>query len=555
VAVLSLQSLIERLGHATSAAAENGDAELLRRFVARRDEAAFELLVWRHGAMVLNLCRRMLRSEQDAEDAFQATFLALAREAYRISSRNSLGGWLYRVAFRIALKLRTAGERVRPTPVPEYAGPDSTTEVDAADLRGVLDEEVRRLPAKYRLPFLLCCLEGRSNSEAALEIGCPRGTVDSRLSWAKRRLRDRLLRRGVGPAAAALALESLAGTDAAATVPTALIRDTVRSSFAFLGGAAGVLPAPAALARGVLHTMFLDRMKRTVLTLAAVAFLAGGAGWATFYSQAQDKSKDAKSPPADVQKADKHKPPPAPAPKPRESNAPAAGADVAGRNQAIRASLDRVVDIERPINASLHDVLEFLSDRFEVTIHVDDVAFRRLDPPVENVEEMPVKLHKQPGSTLHNILDMILKEFDGTAIVKRGAIYVVPVRSNASVMTSDGPVSRGLFDRVKLSQEEQPFADAIRYVVDQTGANIVIDGRAKELTKKTVSAHLQDAPLLTAVRVLADSIDLAVVTRDNVIYITTPENALKWKTDHPARSTIPAPKSAAPELPTETKKM
>src|SRR5258708_29454431 len=103
-------------------------------------------------------------------------------------------------------------------PVPDRTGPDSTTEVDAGDLRGVLDEEIRRLPAKYRLAFLLCCLEGRSNSEAAREIGCPRGTVDSRLSWAKRRLRDRLLQRGVGPAAAALALESPPGADTPATL-------------------------------------------------------------------------------------------------------------------------------------------------------------------------------------------------------------------------------------------------------------------------------------------------------------------------------------------------
>src|SRR5258708_34173100 len=98
-------------------------------------------------------------------------------------------------------------------PVPDRTGPDSTTEVDAGDLRGVIDEEVRRLPAKYRLAFLLCCLEGRSNSEAAREIGCPRGPVDSPLSWAKQRLRHRLLRRGVGPAAAPLALEAPAGAE------------------------------------------------------------------------------------------------------------------------------------------------------------------------------------------------------------------------------------------------------------------------------------------------------------------------------------------------------
>src|SRR5262249_48076781 len=160
-------------------------------------------LVWRHGAMVLNLCRRVLRNEQDAEDAFQATFLALAREAHRIRSRESLSGWLYRVAFRIGLRARRSARPILPVPVPDRGGPDSTIAVESAESRGILDEEVQRLPTKYRLPFVLCCLSGRTNSEAAAELGCPRGTVDSRLSWAKRRLRSRLLKRGLAPAVAA----------------------------------------------------------------------------------------------------------------------------------------------------------------------------------------------------------------------------------------------------------------------------------------------------------------------------------------------------------------
>src|SRR5262249_17946298 len=155
-----------------SAATENGDAELLRRFVLNRDEAAFELLVWRHGAMVLNLCRRMLRHEQDAEDAFQATFLALAGEAHRIGKRDSLGGWLYRVACRIAMKSRAVRHRVRADGLPDCFGPDTTAAVDGAEIRALIDAEVSRLPTKYRLPFVLCILSGRSNAEAAAEIGC-----------------------------------------------------------------------------------------------------------------------------------------------------------------------------------------------------------------------------------------------------------------------------------------------------------------------------------------------------------------------------------------------
>src|SRR6266851_6614726 len=111
LSALSLHGLIRRFRSGANSPSENTDAELLARFVARREEDAFELLVWRHAAMVFNLCRRMLRREQDAEDAFQATFLALAREAHRIRARDSLGGWLYRVAFRIGLKSRAMTRR------------------------------------------------------------------------------------------------------------------------------------------------------------------------------------------------------------------------------------------------------------------------------------------------------------------------------------------------------------------------------------------------------------------------------------------------------------
>ena len=559
MAILTLRALVRRLGQGTNSSDENRDGELLARFVTHRDEAAFELLVWRHGAMVLGLCRRMLPCEQDAEDAFQATFLALAREAHRIGKRDSLGGWLYRVAFRIALKLRTAGHRMVPCPVPDRAGTDTTTAVDAAEFRAVLDEEICKLPVRYRLPFVLCCLAGRSNSEAAAEIGCPRGTVDSRLSWAKHRLRARLLKRGVAPTVAAIALESVIASDAAATVPAEFIRDTVRSSLAFLDGVPGALPAPAALARGVLHTMFYDRLKRMAFAVLAVAILATGAGWVTIYAQTDDKAKTDKAPAA-AQKADK----PSAAPKTGEPAGllkPAAPPKriVAGpaseRNQALRASLDRVVDIDRPINASLRDVLEFLSDRFDLTIHVDEIAFMRRDPPLENVLETAVKLPKLPGITIHNVLDLLLAPLSDrqkvVVIVKRGAIFITCAKSRESVMTYTGPA---FLEYVKLSADDQPFTEAIRELMDQTGANIVIDGRAKEQAKKLVSAQLQDAPLLTAVHVLADAVELKVVLMDNVIYVTTPENALKWKQHQAAMSEIDAPKPVVPERPKEKDK-
>jgi RNA polymerase sigma factor (sigma-70 family) len=167
------------------------DADLLRRFLDSRDEAAFEVLVWRHGTMVLNVCRRILACEQDIEDAFQATFLALVREARSISQANAVAGWLYKVAYRVALRIKARLERL---PASVGGGIDllaagAADDAGWHDLRPVLDEEVNRLPEKYRLPVILCYLEGKTNEEAAQQLHCPRGTIATRLAWARGRLR------------------------------------------------------------------------------------------------------------------------------------------------------------------------------------------------------------------------------------------------------------------------------------------------------------------------------------------------------------------------------
>src|SRR5712692_7127322 len=154
-------------------AAHISDAQLLERFVTERDEAAFELLVWRHGKMVLGVCRRLLRDAHAADDAFQASFLALARRASSISTRASVGGWLYKVAYRVALqaKARTIKRTSRETPLQDVSTVaavfDPGADAERRELHLVIDDEVNRLPEKYRLPLVLCYFEGRSNSEAA----------------------------------------------------------------------------------------------------------------------------------------------------------------------------------------------------------------------------------------------------------------------------------------------------------------------------------------------------------------------------------------------------
>ena len=157
---------------------QQSDGELLQRFLHKREEAAFEALVWRHGGMVFNVCRRMVRHEQDAEDAFQATFLALVREGKRISRRESTGSWLFKVAYRIARKVRARAARHAAVALADHdpPAPSDIEEPIWRDVRPVLDEEVDRLPAKYRQPVVLCYLEGKTNEQAAVELGCPKGT-------------------------------------------------------------------------------------------------------------------------------------------------------------------------------------------------------------------------------------------------------------------------------------------------------------------------------------------------------------------------------------------
>jgi cobalt-zinc-cadmium efflux system membrane fusion protein len=253
------------------------DAQLLGRFVAERDEAAFEVLVWRHAALVWQAARRLLPRPEDAEDVFQATFLALARKAGAIRRPGALAGWLYRVAYRAALRARaTARPATHSGPVADLPAAAAADEATWRDLRPVLDDEINRLPEKFRVAVVLCYLEGRTLEEAARQLGCPRGTVSSRLAGARDRLRGRLARRGLAPAAAlpALLVPAQAGTAA----PAALVRATAEAGVLFASGrAAGgtATPAAAALAEGVLRTMWLTRAR--VVAAAVLALVAAGA--------------------------------------------------------------------------------------------------------------------------------------------------------------------------------------------------------------------------------------------------------------------------------------
>jgi RNA polymerase sigma factor (sigma-70 family) len=257
------------------------DGQLLSCFISRRDEAAFAARVRRHGPMVWGVCRRVLGSHHDAEDAFQATFLVLFRKAASISSRSLLANYLYGVAHRTALKARAAAVRrqMRERQVKDMPEPVARPQELAPDAEPLLDEELSRLPDKYRVPIVLCDLEGKTRREAARQLGWPEGTVAGRLARGRTLLAKQMSHRGVTLSGGALAV-LLAREAAAARVPAAVTFATVKAAGLFATGKAaapGVLSAEVeSLTQGVLKAMLMTKIKTALGVCLAVGFLVLG---------------------------------------------------------------------------------------------------------------------------------------------------------------------------------------------------------------------------------------------------------------------------------------
>jgi RNA polymerase sigma factor (sigma-70 family) len=254
------------------------DRELIQRFVIAGDQAAFEALVSRHGPMVLGVCRRILRDDHDADDAFQATFLVLARKAATLRDRDSVGNWLYGVATRLALRARTdAARRLdRESRAPLKAPVGPLADLTIHEAQQILDEELTRLPAKYRAPLVLCCLEGLARDEAAEQLGCGAATVKSRLERAREILRQRLSRRGL-MLPVALFATLLAESPAAAALSPLLLKTAAKA--AAVGAVVDPLlsPTAVALAEEGLRLLSASRLKVAALILVATLVFGGGA--------------------------------------------------------------------------------------------------------------------------------------------------------------------------------------------------------------------------------------------------------------------------------------
>jgi RNA polymerase sigma factor (sigma-70 family) len=264
----------------TEAGRDLSDRHLLYAFATRRDEAAFEALVRRHGPTVLGVARRLLGNIHDAEDVFQATFLVLARRAASVRKAEALASWLHGIAYRMARNVRRAAARRRAHEGQAQArvprGP--AWEVGWREAQALIDEEIQRLPDKYRAVFVLCCLESQGREDAARRLGLKAGTVASRLAEARRRLQKRLAARGVSLSAVlgAGALWPDAGT---AAVSAGLAGATARAATAYTGGegAAGTVSARAVpLAEGVRKAGLAARFRTGAVLVLALGLAAAG---------------------------------------------------------------------------------------------------------------------------------------------------------------------------------------------------------------------------------------------------------------------------------------
>ncbi len=272
------------------------DRQLLECFVDRQDESAFHALVRRHGPLVLGVCRRVLRHEQDAEDAFQATFLILARKAASIGKKDSLCGWLYKVAYHAAIKARLRATprtpRLDSEPLSARsdaelckathpASRDPLDELTGRELLAVLDEEMQRLPERLRVPLIHCYLQGQTRDQAARQLGWSLSTLQRRLEQGRERLRGRLERRGVA-LSMGLLVAGVSQSASAGALPSVLISATVKAAMLVVAGeiaAAGAISAPAlALTNAVLRSLFTTKVKIATVVLLAAGLIGVGVG-------------------------------------------------------------------------------------------------------------------------------------------------------------------------------------------------------------------------------------------------------------------------------------
>ena len=545
--------------------------QLLERYLECRDEVAFEALVTRHGPMVLGVCRRMLADRTDVEDAFQATFMVLVRRARHLGPRDAIGPWLYGVATRVSMRARSeAARRRRIQPltceVPAVALDRSTANREIGE---ILDQELSRLPPKYRHPIVLCYLEGQTHEEAARQLKWPIGTVKGRLARARDLLQSRLVRRGQTPAVGALSLALSA--DSSAAPHRELLDRTVKLSLKLaLGQSTGQLVSTSitTLVEGVLASMFLNTMKWT-----GTAVLVGGLAFVGVGVMARQDAttKKAEAPPPPKAVADNAEP-------------------------TIRAALPAPADIKAPIAdanrklAYLRDVLrkaaakeweQAYNEYVRMYNNLDGayLASKRLMEAEQEFASAPdvkssaVKDHRQ------RIRELARAQHGNASLSETASAQVRAYAAEAELWVAQAKASetdrgkeaspgggitegRGkdpksqqilakLDEPVSMSfAEDTPLEDVLKYIKQATttktytGIPIYVDPvglqeAEKSMTSTVRNMDLEGVPLRRTLQLLLKQLDLMYFVDDGILYITSAESEDPWARFGPSISEAP----------------
>jgi RNA polymerase sigma factor (sigma-70 family) len=516
------------------------DRQLLQRFAAGRDEAAFTVLVRRHGGMVLGVCSRVLVNPSDAEDAFQATFLVLARKSSSFGWHDSIGNWLYGVALRVAGKMKSQRRRHQGTRAllgsmsfVSRAPRDPCAEVVHRELAEKLDAALRRLPSKFRSPLVLCYLEGHTHQEAARELGLPPGSISRRVTRGLELLRERLANSGLCLSHQAL-VGLLANGSWRAIVERSLAETTARAGLLFKLGAWTAVGTASTriitLAEGVLRTMILANLKIVMVGVVAVGLLgAGGAlqgrrlGGGDSHSEGQDSVVQLGGGAA-----------PAAPDRPMNSEVqPLTGfAENERKYNLLRAKLNKPVVLEKGLDKmTFGEAKNYFEDRFDLTILINFAAFPKKN---DHPQDMDVQLEKMSGVSLQTALDMLMDQIGGTYVIRRDYVEITTpefVRTESWV-TGD----RTFVPRVHADFKDVPLDQAVRELAIQSGFTIVLDRHALgDSLMPRVTALLEGVCLDTAVEMLANMGGLKAVALDRTFYITEEENADKLEAQQAQR--------------------
>ncbi len=541
--------------------------QLLERYVVHRDELAFQLIVTRHGPMVLGICRRMLENPADVDDAFQATFLVLLQRAGSLGPNDTIAGWLHGVAVRVARQARHTARRRSRRELGGIAIEPVSPEppADDPDLRRILDEEIHRLPSKYRVPIILCYLEGQTHQEASRQLQWPLGTVKGRLARARSLLESRLARRGVagGATLAALAADSLAE----AAVPPALVAATCAAAARISSGAllTHVVSASVAhLSQGAITTMFIHKLKLIAGACVVSGLFLTSAGVLARQAtgpQAVDLPREAADRP-DPGGEPEHKPGAASAPlaQPTEKPAFAAGPTVQPRMdvQTSAEALYRqlIEGARRAFNASQedynkgHSPLQRVYQASKLLMESErDVAtqqaekLRALENHLDRIQKL-ARYHADEG----NADDA--NGAEAKAYLAEAQLLLAQAKTpKAASPASSGPAPRGTAQgpgedprsRAILARLEQPIAmsfanetpleDVIKYLKQATtgpnesGIPIYVDPLGLQEAEKTltspVSIDLEGIPLRRTLQLVLRPLGLGYFVQDGILVITS----------------------------------